>query len=147
MPEKAKQALPLTGLFAAFMFLQFTVLSLANHTGEGFLSETQREWVYYVIQVLVVLGFLAFAFTWRPICRMQREKAFAIAVPTLFGLAVAGMLLARSPLLSVATACAAMLLLGYLGGTVYERMSEAAEAGMRVAGAMGVGCAIVVGLQ
>ena len=55
--RSARKTAVLTGLFFSFMFLQFTVLSLANHTGEGFLSETQREWVYYVIQVLVVLGF------------------------------------------------------------------------------------------
>ena len=57
------------------------------------------------------------------------------------------MLFARSPALTVIAAGAAMLLLGYLGDSVYRRMSEAAAMGARVAGAMGIGCAIAVGLQ
>lgn len=48
----------LTCLFGTFVFLQFTVLGLANHAGEGYLSTEQRTLVYYALQVSVILGFL-----------------------------------------------------------------------------------------
>ena len=51
----------LTCMFASFVFLQFTVLGLANHAGEGFLTTGQRELVYYALQVFVILGFLLHA--------------------------------------------------------------------------------------
>lgn len=34
--EKANRSLDLTCLFGSFVFLQFIVLSLGNHAGEGF---------------------------------------------------------------------------------------------------------------
>ena len=48
-------------LFGSFMFLQFAVLGLGNHAGEGLLSDSRRELVYYGLQVLVILGFLGYA--------------------------------------------------------------------------------------
>ena len=61
MSEKQKHTITLTGLFASYMFLQFTVLGLGNHAGEGWLSTGRRELVYYTLQVFVILGFLAYA--------------------------------------------------------------------------------------
>lgn len=40
----------LTFLFGAFVFLQFTVLGLANHAGEGYLTTALREQVYYMVK-------------------------------------------------------------------------------------------------
>lgn len=61
MSEKMKKDLSLTGLFAAFMFLQLTVSGLGNRAGEGCLSTERREFVYYALQVFVILGFFAYA--------------------------------------------------------------------------------------
>ena len=58
MSENTKRTLSLTGLFAAFMFLQLTVLGLGNHAGEGYLELRLREMVYYALQVFAILGFL-----------------------------------------------------------------------------------------
>ena len=52
----------LTCMFGSFAFLQFIVLGLANHAGEGYLSTGQRDLVYYALQVFVILGFLLHAF-------------------------------------------------------------------------------------
>ena len=48
-------------MFGAFVFLQFTVLGLANHAGEGYLTTGQRDLVYYALQVFVILGYLLHA--------------------------------------------------------------------------------------
>ncbi len=55
---KTKRDLTLTCLFGAFVFLQFTVLGMANHAGEGYLAADQRELVYYALQVFVILGYV-----------------------------------------------------------------------------------------
>lgn len=55
------QSLLLTSLFGAFVFLQFTVLGLANHAGEGYLTTAQREFVYYGLQIFVILGFVLYS--------------------------------------------------------------------------------------
>ena len=43
--EKSKHSLSLACLFGVFVFLQFTVLGLANHAGEGYLASEQRDLV------------------------------------------------------------------------------------------------------
>ena len=58
MTENRNQNIDLTCLFGTFVFLQFTVLGLANHAGEGLLSPSERELVYYALQVFVIFGFL-----------------------------------------------------------------------------------------
>ncbi|MBO7663481.1 MAG: hypothetical protein J6U01_08915 [Clostridia bacterium] len=42
-------SLALAALFGSYVFLQFTVLGLCNHAGEGFLPTEQRELVYYTV--------------------------------------------------------------------------------------------------
>ena len=61
LPGALSDRIRLTCLFGSFVFLQFTVLGLANHAGEGYLSTGQREMVYYALQVFVILGFLLHA--------------------------------------------------------------------------------------
>ena len=56
LPDVFTRTARLTCLFGAFVLLQFTVLALANHAGEGFLSQKQRDQVYFVLQVFVILG-------------------------------------------------------------------------------------------
>ncbi|MBO5551785.1 MAG: hypothetical protein J5966_07480, partial [Lachnospiraceae bacterium] len=63
----------MTALFASFVFLQFTTLGLANHAGEGFLNTEQRELIYYVLQVFVILGFLLHAFFTRLLAGTKRS--------------------------------------------------------------------------
>lgn len=52
----AQRTIALSGLFGSFVFLQFTVLGLANHAGEGYLTHGQRDLVYYALQVFVISG-------------------------------------------------------------------------------------------
>ena len=72
------------GLFAAFVFLQFTVLWLGNRAGEGYLSTERREHVYYAIQVFVILGFLAYAAADGLIRGERPRRRIAAAVLALF---------------------------------------------------------------
>ena len=53
MSEKNKKTLLLTAAFAAFVFLQFTVLRICNSAGEGYLDVSGQEQVYYALQVFV----------------------------------------------------------------------------------------------
>lgn len=134
-------------LFSAFMFLQLTVLGIGNHTGEGFFTERQREMVYYILQLLVILGFLLFALTRRRIRASRFGRTLQVGLAALLGAAALIMLFLRTPVVSVIATLIATLCLGWLGGTVYERMSEAAASGARVAAAMGLGCSAAIALQ
>ena len=142
----------LTCLFASFVFLQFTVLGLANHAGEGFLTTGQRELVYYVLQVFVILGFLLHAFFAR-FCmngqnRSGMRKGIAYTVFGLFFACVAVMLLTGTDsLFYVIVSMIAALGLGGIGGAVHLRMSLETLTGATVARCMGIGSAVAVILQ
>ena len=148
MSERAKRDLSLTGLFAAFMFLQFTVLGLGNRAGEGYLSAGRRELVYYVLQVFVILGFLAYAGADRLIRGERARRTLLGAALAAFAAAAAAMLFAgRASRFYLAVTYAVMPCLGCLGGAVYRRMSRASAAGEKTARSMGIGSAAAVALQ
>lgn len=147
MPENREKKLHI-GLFAAFVFLQFTVLWLGNHAGEGYLSTERREHVYYAIQVFVILGFLAYAAADGLIRGERLRRRIAAAVLALFAVGAGVMLLAhRASAFYVTVTFAVMPCLGYLGGAVYHRMSRETAAGAKTARSMGAGCAAAVVLQ
>ena len=138
----------LTGLFAAFMFLQLTVLGLGNHAGEGFLSPERRELVYYALQAFVILGFLTYAATDRLICRAHVHKRITAAVLAVFAIGTAVMLFAdKATRFYLIVTYTVVLCLGYLGGATYHRMSRETAAGGKTAQSMGLGCAIAIALQ
>ena len=148
MPEKAKKNLALTGLFAAFMFLQLTVLGLGNRAGEGYLSAARREMVYYALQVFVILGFLAYAAADRLLRGERARRGLLCAVLAVFAAGAVAMLLAgRDSPFYLAVTYASMPCLGLLGGAVYHRMSLETAAGEKTARSMGIGCAAAVALQ
>ena len=148
MSEQSRRNLSLTGLFAAFMFLQYTVLGAANHAGEGYLSTERREWIYYGLQLFVILGFLVYAFSSRLRWNDAARRRVSAAVLALF--AAGGLVMLLTPNGSpfyLAVTFGSMPCLGYLGGMVYHRMSIAADAGLLVARSMGIGCAAAISLQ
>ncbi len=143
-----------TVLFGSFAFLQFIVLGLANHAGEGFLSTGQRDHVYYGLQVFVILGFLLHAFYAHLSEKNPKvsiygiRKGFAYAVFGLFFACVAIMLFADAgSLFYVIVSMAAALCLGMIGGAVHYRMSLATVSGVKTAKCMGIGSAVAVVLQ
>lgn len=146
MPEKRKEIVKLTGLFAAYVFLMLSVLRIASHAGDGFLSVQQQEMVYYVLQIFVILGFFAYAFV-RGRHRIRMERGLRIGILAAFFVCVTAMLFGKSSPVYMATAFLAATCLGYLGGTVYERMGEFAGAGGRVAAIGSVGYAVGIALQ
>ena len=138
----------LTCMFSAYVFLQFTVLGLANHAGEGYLSTGQRELVYYALQVFVILGYLLYSLFDRFCAGNRIRKITAAIVFGLFFTCVTLMLTAgNDSLLSVAVSMAAALCLGVIGGAVHYRMSLECAAGAEVARFMGLGSAAAVVLQ
>ena len=148
MSEHTKRELSLTGLFAAFLFLQFTVLALGNRAGEGLLSTEGREQVYYALQVFVILGFLFHAAAEALIRPAQARRAAGIAVLSVFAVGTAVMLAAdRGTRFYLAATAAVMLCLGCLGGAVYQRMSRETAAGAATARCMGLGYAAATALQ
>ena len=74
LSDETKRKLALTCLFGAFVFLQFTVLGLANHAGEGHLAAEQRDMVYYALQVFVILGFLLHCLYFRFCTRKRTQR-------------------------------------------------------------------------
>ena len=118
----------LTCLFASFEFLQFTVLGLANHAGEGYLTTGHRELVYYALQIFVILGFLLHAAFARLCGNSQKRsgirKGIAYTVFGLFFACVAAMLLTGTDsLFNVVVSMMAALCLGSIGGAAHVRMS------------------------
>ncbi|MBE6997552.1 MAG: hypothetical protein E7427_05215 [Ruminococcaceae bacterium] len=134
------------GLYAAYVFLMLSVLRIASHAGDGFLSVQQQEMVYYVLQIFVILGFFAYAFV-RERHRIHMERGLCIGILAAFFVCVTAMLFGKSSPVYMATAFLAATCLGYLGGAVYERMSEFAGAGGRVAAVGSVGYAAGIALQ
>ena len=135
-------------LFALFMFVQLTVLSCGNHAGEGFLSTTQRESVYYALQLFVIGGYLAHALIFRALPN-ARSRRLPSGVAMLFlALGAAFMLFAPSGSAAyLAVTAFTVFFLGHLGGMVYERMSRMTAGTGSAAFAMGTGCAAGVALQ
>ena len=146
MPEKRRETVKLTGLYAAYVFLMLSVLRIASHAGDGFLSVRQQEMVYYVLQIFVIFGFLAYAFVRRR-RRTRMERGVRIGILAAFFVCVAAMLFGKSSPAYMAIAFLAAICLGYLGGAVYERMGEFAGAGGRVAAVGSVGYAAGIALQ
>ena len=132
MSESSRQTISLTAFFASFVFLQFTVLGLGNHAGEGYLPTNQRELVYYGIQVFVILGCWSYALARRVHLRGTLGRAFQSVVLAVFFAGSAVLLAAKGSPLQLAATFAATFCLGCLGGAVYERMSRSAAAGERV---------------
>lgn len=144
----AQKSLALTGLFGSFVFLQFTVLGLANHAGEGYLTNGQRDLVYYALQVFVILGFLLHALYSRFCAEKRIRNVAANTVCGLLCVCVTWMLAAGTDsLLNVITSMMAALCVGGIGGAVHCRMSREAAAGARVARSMGLGSTAAVVLQ
>ncbi len=138
----------LTCLFGSFAFLQFTVLGLANHAGEGYLSPEQRDGVYYALQVSVILGYVLFSCLFRGSAGHRARRAAAAGIPALLFFAVAVMLIGgTASLLNVIVSVAAALCVGGIGGMTHLRMSQAALRGTGVAACMGIGSAAAVALQ
>ena len=146
--DKTRRELHLTCLFGAFVFLQFTVLGLANHAGEGYLRTGQRERVYYALQVFVILGYLLYALYSRFRAEKRIRSTAAYSVFSLF--LICGILLFaldRASILNVVVSMAAVLCLGAVGGAAHRRMSRATLTDARVARCMGFGSAAAVALQ
>jgi len=140
-------SLALTTLFGSYVFLQFTVLGLCNHAGEGFLPTEQREMVYYTLQVFVILGYLAHSLLF---CRLHEKyrRSAAICCHSLFLISAVMLLaLSQASLLYVICSMTAAFLLGEIGGAVHHRMSLEAANGAAIARCMGLGSAAAVVLQ
>ena len=148
LSDKAKRELSFIGLFGAFVFLQFTVLGLANHAGEGYLDTEQRTLVYYALQAFVIGGFLLHALFDRLASGKRARNAVAYGAFGVFVVCVAVMLLVGpASLACVVASMAAALCVGGIGGAAHLRMSMATVEGVRVARCMGIGSSVAVVLQ
>lgn len=145
----------LTCLFGAFVFLQFTVLALANHAGDGYLRTGQREKMYYALQVFVILGYLLHSLFAHAVSKDScgprtrggslAGRAAAYGVPSVFLVCMVIMLVSGpASLLYVAVSLTASLCLGAIGGAVHCRMSHEMGMGADVAWCMGTGSAAAV---
>ena len=148
MSVKNDKSLPLTCLFGAFVFLQFTVLGLANHAGEGYLSTAQRDLVYYALQIFVILGFVLYSLFERFLQGKHSRKPIAYFVTGLF---MAGCILLavadRDSLFYVIVSMASALCIGTFGGAAHLRMSASTVEGTEVARCMGIGSSAAIVLQ
>lgn len=142
------QSTGLTFLFGAFVFLQFAVLGLANHAGEGYLTPTQRDIIYYALQVFVILGYLLYSLFFR-FCRGKRIRGIiGYSVCGIFFFSMISLLtVSTDSLFHVIVSMLAALTLGGLGGATHHRMSLFAMTGIKTARCMGIGSAAAVLLQ
>ena len=147
MSDSSRQTISLTIFFASFVFLQFTVLGLGNHAGEGYLPTNQRELVYYGIQVFVILGYWSYALARRlsRLVTLGRVIQGAVLAVCFAGSAV--LLAAEGSRFQLVVTFATVFCLGCLGSAVYERMSQASASGGRVALVMGLSYTAAIALQ
>lgn len=146
--SRASESTRLTSLFGSFAFLQFAVLGLANHAGEGYLTPVQRDRVYYALQVFVILGYLLYSLFHRFFAGKRVRTAILRGVFILFPACTAWMLFASTDsLLNVIVSMTAALCLGGIGGAAHLRMSMATVRGAKTARSMGLGSAAAVVLQ
>ena len=150
--ETVSGSIGLTCLFGSFAFLQYTVLGLANHAGEGYLTTGQRDFVYYALQVFVILGFLLHAVYARICAKHQKaseiRNGIAYTVFCIFFACAAVLLFVGSgSMFYVIVSMIAVLCIGFIGGAAHYRMSLEAVDGAKVAKSMGVGSAAAVVLQ
>lgn len=137
-----------TLLFASFMFVQFVVLRLANQSGRGYLPEAHQEKVYLFIQIAAILGFLGHA-VFRSI-KAVRKLYRLFSTNMIAVLAVgAGIMLFSSPasLFYLVVTGFSVLLLGFIGGAVYERLTFSVNDQKYAGLCIGIGYAVAVGLQ
>ncbi|MBR2742027.1 MAG: response regulator transcription factor [Clostridia bacterium] len=147
MSKSAKRNVLLSVMFTAAVFLQLCVLGVANHAGEGYLPAERREWVYYALQVFVIIGFFAYAAVRAALRGRRAERVILAAALCVFFAGTAVMLVCGGSPFSLVVTFATVLCLGFWCGAVYERMSEAAASGARAAAVMGVSYAAAVALQ
>ena len=134
--------------FASFMFVQFVLLRIGNRAGRGYLSDARQEHVYYLLQVFVILGFLAFSGAEKALRGRKAERWVNGGALALLLLGAAGMFAvpaASAPALIITYITVSLL--GYVGGAVYLRMAEQACSGAPVSLYMGAGCASAAALQ
>ena len=144
----APKSTGLTCLFGAFVFLQFTVLALANHAGDGYLTAKQRELVYYALQIFVISGYLLYGLFFRFIKKKRIRRICAYSAASVLFACVAMMLLAGTDsLLSVIVSMTAALCVGMIGGSAHFRMSRETVMSADTARCMGIGSAAAVVLQ
>ena len=130
------------------MFFQLALLGLGNHAGEDLLSSGKREMVYYGFQVLVITGFIGYAVAERNLKSSHAQKYIVIADVIIL---TAGSLIMcfadKATMFYVFAAFAVMPFLGFIGGSVYHRMSLETAAGSKTAQYMGIGNAAALALQ
>ncbi len=135
-------------LFSSFMFLQFVILRIANQSGKGLLPDEKQEHVYYLLQVFVIIGFLLFAATEKTLRSFGRSRSATTSALMLLFAGASGMFFSPfTSVLSLIFTFFTCVVLGFVGGFVYLRMSEAAKNEAKVALGMGVGCSVAVVLQ
>lgn len=138
-------------LFAAFMFAQFVILRMGNRAGSGFLPEPQQVLVYFFLQIIVISGFLAHALAYN---FLQACRSYNILTGLSLLLLLPGVMtmlfMPPGSLSYLIVTGSSVLLLGFVGGAVYLRLSEPAayeHAGACIGGGYAVAVALQYGLQ
>ena len=148
LSEQSNKTLFLTGFFATYHFLQFAVLRMANHAGDGFLSTERLEQVYFILQIFVIAGFWTYAVLDRRLRDGRRgRRAARIALALLLAGGIAMFYADSGSAAYLAVTFASSFCIGFVGGPVYRRMSRETAAGAPTARCMGFGSSIAVALQ
>lgn len=135
-------------LFFSFVFLQLTFLRLGNQAGSGWLPDEWGKFVYVLIQAAVIGGFALHL----PAYRLFGEKrgyGISVSVSALL-LAACTLFLLFAPSDSAAAfavTASGSLLLGFLCGAVYTRMSAVFPLCGRPGLCTGLGYASAIALQ
>lgn len=135
-------------LFAAFMFAQFVILRMGNRAGSGLLPKPQQELVYFFLQIIVIGGFLTHALLHSLLHTGQKDKLLtAIALGLLLSGAVMMLFMSPDSWYYLIITGVSILLLGYVGGAVYVRLSEFTASYKHAGVCIGTGYATAVALQ
>lgn len=130
------------------MFIQFVILRLANQSGRGYLPETLQEKVYLFIQIAAILGFLTHAL-FRSFAGIQKlYKPFsAVMMAILVASSLIMLFCSPASLFYLIVTGVGVLLLGFIGGAVYERLALSVNDQRYTGLCIGIGYAVAVALQ
>ena len=130
------------------MFIQFVILRLANQSGRGYLPETLQEKVYLFIQIAAILGFLTYAL-FRSFAGIQKlYKPFsAVMMAILVASSLIMLFCSPASLFYLIVTGVGVLLLGFIGGAVYERLALSVNDQRYTGLCIGIGYAVAVALQ
>ncbi len=129
------------------MFIQLVFLRLGNKAGLGLLPDYAAEKVYYAIQIFVIFGFVFFALTGKRAAGLCLRIVSLVSVTVLAYCTLMMLFVPADSFYYLFLTAVGAIHLGFIGGSVYFKMAQAAHSGVKVSICLSFGCSLPILLQ